>query len=99
MGFETKFGDTSRWELSPDLLRGVVYKANAVRPPADALKLNRTYQVRVAETGEGLRYSDVPSPVRAVGEGALGIVLAPLSVLAVPLILVFLPKGVGVGPR
>lgn len=99
MGFDTKFGDPSRWVLAPDLLRGVVYKANAVRSPADALTLNRTYQVRVAEAGEGLRYSDVPSPIRATGEGTLAIALAPLAILAVPLILVVLPKGVGMGPR
>lgn len=98
MGFDTKYGQPSTWELVPEPLRGVVYKANAVTPPADAMKLNRTYQVMVAEKGAGLGYSDVPSPIRAMGEGALGIALAPLALLAIPLILVVMPKGVGVGP-
>lgn len=98
MGFDTKFGDPSTWELDVGLMRGMVYKANGARLPAEALKLNRTYQVRVSETGSGLRYADIPSPVRMIGEGMLGIVLAPLAIVATPLLLIVLPRGVGMGP-
>lgn len=98
MGFNTKYGDPSTWELDVGLMRGVVYKANGVTLPPEALKLNRTYQIKVAATGAGLRYRDLPSPVRMIGEGALGMVLAPLAIVATPLVLILTPKGVGVGP-
>lgn len=98
MGFNTKYGDPSTWELDVGSIRGVAYKANGVTLPPEAVKLNRTYQVKVAETGAGLRYRDLPSPVRMVGEGVLGLALAPLAIVATPLVLILMPKGVGVGP-
>lgn len=98
MGFDTKFGDPTTWQLNAGLMKGVGYKANGVQLPAETLKLNRTYQVVVAETGSGPRYSDLPSPVRWVGEGVLGVALSPLAIVAVPLVLVAMPAGVGQGP-
>jgi hypothetical protein len=99
LGFEPKWGDPTTLELKLPLLEGVVYKANDVRvSKAVNLPLNQTYRVTVAETGRGLGYRDLPSPVRATAEGVLAIAAVPLAVIAAPFIVFVIPRGVGFGP-
>lgn len=103
MGFRRRVGQPSTWELRPDLLTGVVYKANGALPPSSTIRLNRTYEVTVSQDGASRGYSDLPSPIRATAEGALGLALAPLAVLLVPVVIIAIFNGagvgVGVGPR